>query len=88
MTVWVDIDGAAHSGCYQCTCECGTKWLGQGERHALGWYCPVAPLAEVVLHLNLDHGGVELELRMSPRYRDWLGRYWSRHQQMRGVVPA
>lgn len=74
----VGIDGSAHTGTYRIECQCGTAWGGRAELFGRVNYSPALPIAEVVVHAKMAHGGVKVDMRFSSKFEDWLVRYWER----------
>ncbi len=78
MSITVMIDGAAHTGHYRCTCECGAIWGGCGGADGIAAWSPCLPIAESVVHLRMCHAKERLDLDFTERFGTWLAQYWER----------
>jgi hypothetical protein len=78
MKTRITIDGASHTGGYRCDCDCGTTWNGRAESTGVADYSPALPVAEAVVHMQMNHKGAFLDLSFTARFREWLTSYWER----------
>src|SRR5258708_3188943 len=72
----IAVDGRSLFGSYECQCECGLTWKGEGEELRPGLYSPALPIAEAVVHMKMCHPELQLDLRMTADFQHWLTHYW------------
>lgn len=81
------LDGTV-TGLYRGDCECGFNWHGQGEQLPDHSYSALLPIAEAVVHKNMCHQEVWLNLEFTTRFQRWLEHYWQRMDSVNGLGQA
>lgn len=70
------VDGSGDTGAYRVECYCGDVWTGRGELSPDTSWSPAMPIAECVVHVNLEHPEEQINIRWTPDFEKWLQHYW------------
>jgi len=84
----VTIDGNHFVATYRCQCECGDSWHGTAEPFRPGDPSPALPIAEVIVHMRLAHGGALVDIQFTQRFKAWLLWHWEKANDRAIVTPS